>query len=297
MAVPAILPDQLPNGLQVIKKLLPQNLYSLKSPNGMNPTRIVVHNTYNDAPAINEINYMISNNLEVSFHFAVDDVNVVQGIALNRNAWHSGDGGSGLGNRQGIAIEICYSKSGGERFNLAEINACKLIAYLLYGTGWDIDKITKHQDYSGKYCPHRTLDLGWQRFLDMCRLELNKLLNTKEVYPVGTVVYNITDVLLESTVYENSTKAILPKESKSKVYKYFSKDSVLWMALGDMDDKPRSPAAWTKEIDKFVLNLPSEIDKEVSVLKKKIIDLESIIIEKDAKIGALNEELLKYKRS
>ena len=33
--------------------------------------------------------------------------------------------------------------------------------------GWTVDKVTKHQDYDGKYCPHRTLDLGWQRFLNM----------------------------------------------------------------------------------------------------------------------------------
>lgn len=29
--------------------------------------------------------------------------------------------------------------------------------------------MTKHQDYNGKYCPHRTLDMGWQRFLNMVK--------------------------------------------------------------------------------------------------------------------------------
>ena len=33
--------------------------------------------------------------------------------------------------------------------------------------GWGIDRVKKHQDFSGKYCPHRTLDLGWERFLKM----------------------------------------------------------------------------------------------------------------------------------
>lgn len=27
----------------------------------------------------------------------------------------------------------------------------------------------KHQDFDGKYCPHRTLDKGWQRFLNMVK--------------------------------------------------------------------------------------------------------------------------------
>ena len=54
----------------------------------------------------------------------------------------------------------------GYRFSI-ERNAAELIAQLLKERGWGIDKVTKHQDYSGKYCPHRTLDMGWQRFLDM----------------------------------------------------------------------------------------------------------------------------------
>ena len=146
---------------------MPQNMYSVKCPHTMTPTRIVVHNTANDASARNEINYMLSNNKQVSFHFAVDDQEDVQGIPLDRNAWHAGDGANGTGNRQGIAVEICYSKSGGAKFEAAERNAAELIAQLLKERGWGIDKVTKHQDYSGKYCPHRTLDMGWQRFLDM----------------------------------------------------------------------------------------------------------------------------------
>lgn len=144
---------------------MPASKYRLKCPYPMKPTRIVVHNTANDASAANEIKYMQSNSKQVSFHFAVDDREIVQGVPLNRNAWHAGDGGSGKGNREGIAIEICYSKSGGSRFMSAEDNAAEFVAYLLTKYGWGIDRVTKHQDYSGKYCPHRTLDLGWDRFL------------------------------------------------------------------------------------------------------------------------------------
>ena len=159
--------------MNVIKNLVSESKYGTKCPYAMNATRIVVHNTANDAPAKNEIAYMISNGNEVSFHFAIDDVEVIQGIPLDRNAWHAGDGGSGTGNRQGISIEICYSKSGGERFTNAEKNAAKFIAQLLKERNWRIDKVTKHQDYSGKYCPHRTLDMGWDRFLNMIKAEMN----------------------------------------------------------------------------------------------------------------------------
>ena len=140
----------------------------------MNPEFIVVHNTANDASARNEIAYMIRNNAQVSFHYAIDDKEIVQGIPENRNAWHAGDG-NGQGNRKGIGIEICYSKSGGKRFEEAEKLAAKFIAFKLNEKGWGIDKVKKHQDFSGKYCPHRTLDMGWQRFLNMVQAELNKL--------------------------------------------------------------------------------------------------------------------------
>ena len=161
--------------MKIVQNLVPASKYSIKCPYSMTPEFIVVHNTANDASARNEIAYMISNNNQVSFHYAVDDKEIVQGIPENRNAWHAGDGASGPGNRKGIGIEICYSKSGGQRFIEAEKLATKFIAYKLKEKGWGIDRVKKHQDFSGKYCPHRTLDMGWQRFLGMVQNELDKL--------------------------------------------------------------------------------------------------------------------------
>lgn len=155
--------------MEVRKILVDSSKYSIKCPYTMNAEFVVVHNSANDAPAENEIKYMIRNNNEVSFHFAVDDVEVVQGIPTNRNTWNAGDGANGKGNRKGISIEICYSKSGGDKFIKAEQNAAKFIASILKEKGWGIDKVKKHQDFNGKYCPHRTLDMGWNRFLDMVK--------------------------------------------------------------------------------------------------------------------------------
>lgn len=153
--------------MEIIKDFVPAKKYSLKCPYSMESEFIVIHNTANDASAVAEIKYMRDNSSSASFHFAVDDTEVRQAIPLNRNAWHAGDGTNGNGNRKGISIEICYSKSGGERFLKAEENAAQLTAELLMERGWGIDRVKKHQDFSGKYCPHRTLDLGWERFLKM----------------------------------------------------------------------------------------------------------------------------------
>lgn len=167
--------------MQVKQNLVSASKYSVKCPNPMVPEFIVVHNTANDASAANEIAYMIRNDSQTSFHYAIDDKEIIQGIPENRNAWHAGDGGSGTGNRKGLSIEICYSKSGGQRFIDAEKLAAKFIAYKLKEKGWGIDNVKKHQDFSNKYCPHRTLDMGWQRFLDMVQRELNALKGVDKV--------------------------------------------------------------------------------------------------------------------
>lgn len=183
--------------MEARQMLVDKSKYSVKCPYSMTPTRIVVHNTANDASANNEISYMKNNNNETSFHYAVDDKEVVQGIPTNRNAWHAGDG-HGKGNMEGIAIEICYSKSGGDRFIKAEQNAAKFIASLLKERGWGIDKVTKHQDYSSKYCPHRTLDMGWERFLNMIKSELGQTqvdvtTSSKEPNYTGKITYQSYD--------------------------------------------------------------------------------------------------------
>ena len=157
--------------VKIIKKIVAESKYNIKCPYKMEAEYITVHNTANDASAENEIAYMTNNNNETSYHFAVDDIQVVQGLPLDRNGWHCGDG-NGTGNRKSIGIEICYSKSGGSRFEKAEKNAIELIASLLKERGWGIDRVKKHQDWSGKYCPHRTLDMGWNRFIKMIEAKL-----------------------------------------------------------------------------------------------------------------------------
>ena len=158
--------------MQITKMLVPKERYEIKCPYEMNPEFIIVHNTANDASAMAEISYMIGNNNKVSFHCAVDNTRIVQGIPFNRNSWNAGDGKNGDGNRKGISIEICYSKSGGEEFEEAEKLSAEYIAYLLKQYNWGVDRVKKHQDFSNKNCPHRTLEEGWQNFLNLINFYL-----------------------------------------------------------------------------------------------------------------------------
>ncbi|MBG9518333.1 MULTISPECIES: peptidoglycan recognition protein family protein [Bacillus] len=152
--------------MEIRKKLVNPSKYGTKCPYTMNPEFITVHNTYNDATADNEVSYMIRNDNQVSFHIAVDDKEAVQGIPLERNAWHCGDGG-GNGNRKSIGVEICYSLSGGDRYYKAEDNAAIVVAQLMKQYNIPISKVRTHQSWSGKYCPHRMLDEGrWNSFIE-----------------------------------------------------------------------------------------------------------------------------------
>lgn len=161
--------------ITITKNLVSEDKYGIKCPYTMNPVGITVHNTGNSASADSEIAYMISNDREVSYHIAVDEEHAVQGLPLNRNVWHCGDG-NGKGNRKTIAIEICRSTSDDESlFDRAEENTAELIAALCKEYGWTTDYIYTHQHWNGKYCPHKTLDRGWDRFLSMVQDRLNAL--------------------------------------------------------------------------------------------------------------------------
>ena len=143
--------------MNIKQNLVSTGKYGVKCPYAMIPQYITIHNTANDASAENEIAYMIRNDNTVSFHFAVDDKEAVQGIPLNRNAWHCGND---KGNKKSIAIEICYSKSGGDKFNKAYTNALELTAQLMKQYNIPASNIMYHKTWNGKNCPHRLLEMG-----------------------------------------------------------------------------------------------------------------------------------------
>jgi N-acetylmuramoyl-L-alanine amidase len=172
---------------------------------------ITVHNTYNDATANNEVSYMIGNDNEVSFHYAVDEYTVVQGIPTNRNAWHCGDGNKGTGNRKSIGVEVCYSKSGGERYKKAEELAIKFIAQLLHKRNWGVNKVKQHYAWSKKNCPHRIRDEGrWNQVINNIQSELNKLKN-----PVSKPQNKEEPFMLDKAIVINSSADYGAAESAS----------------------------------------------------------------------------------
>lgn len=75
-----------------------------------------------------------------------------------------------------IGIEICYSKSGGTRYDKAEQKAVELTAYLLHKYNLPISAVKQHHHWSGKNCPHRIRANGtWNKFLARVSEALAKL--------------------------------------------------------------------------------------------------------------------------
>ena len=169
--------------VKIVQDLVSESKYSVQCPYPMTPEYITVHNTANDASAYNEIAYMKRNSYN-SYHFAVDDVEARQGLPLDRNNFSCGDGANGTGNRKSIAIEICYSKSGGARYVQAEENCVQLVAYLLKKYGLGVDRVKKHQDWSFKFCPHRILaENRWESFKDRVRRAMGGALSPQPSSP------------------------------------------------------------------------------------------------------------------
>lgn len=166
----------------IIKQMpMLETKYGIKCPHVTEKIGITVHNTANSAPASNEIRYMINNNEKVSYHVAVDENEVIECIPFNRNTWNAGDG-KGKGNMNTISIEICRSTSEDESlYDRAEENAIEYIAKLLKERGWGIDRVYKHQDWNGKYCPHKILERGeWDKFKSKIQNKLNGTTNVTQ---------------------------------------------------------------------------------------------------------------------
>ncbi|WP_438347284.1 N-acetylmuramoyl-L-alanine amidase [Paenibacillus sp. FA6] len=167
----------------------------------MSATTITIHNTGNlSSTAANERNWLTnpSNDRQASYHIVIDEREAIECLPLTESAWHSGDGsGSKSGNRTSIAIEICESGNYAKTLDIA----VALIANMLKERGWDVDRLRRHWDWSGKVCPRLMYDDGkWTGWIDF-KNRVSKELAGKEVGLVvkaNLIVYGkkIEDALL-----------------------------------------------------------------------------------------------------
>ena len=146
--------------------LIPKSNKTSRPQRPMIPRLECIHNTGNSrkgANAIMHTNYVDNTNKYISWHFTVDDKIIYQELPINECGFHAGDG-RGRGNRASIGIEICEQE--GIDWQKAKLNAIKLITFLIDNVETlENNPVKPHQFFSGKYCPHRILDEGWNKFL------------------------------------------------------------------------------------------------------------------------------------
>lgn len=134
----------------------------------LKPTHITIHNTgCENVPADNFRRSCLdpSQDKEVSWHYTVDEKEIIQHIPDNEVAWHAGDR---TGNRCSIGIEICERDG-------AEEHAIELVRHLMQKHNIPIDRVVTHKSWSGKQCPR--LILGhWSEFIIAC--------NRQETYKI-----------------------------------------------------------------------------------------------------------------
>lgn len=203
--------------MEIIKNLVSSSKYSKKCPYRMKAEYITYHNTDNDAPAKNEVAYMISNDKQVSFHVAVDDIQAIQVIPFDRNAWHCGDG-KGNGNMKSIGVEICYNSLGANnpKFKKSEDNAVEICAKLLKDNNLGIDRLKPHKHWSGKNCPSTT---NHANFESRVKVKLQELNNPKS--------NNHENCILYANEVDKTIAEVMQWEMKDCVIKNV-KDHIAW---------------------------------------------------------------------
>lgn len=227
-------------GLTINRQLIDEDRYPIKASYEMEPEYVTIHNTANNASAAGEIAYMVSNDQYVSYHWAVDDTEAIQAIPHDRNAWHCGDGEDGVGNLKSIGIEICHSLDPeNPHYPQSEENGAKLAAIVLHEAGLGLDTIRKHEDWSGKYCPHRILDNGdWENFKERIAKYYNEIkdggeFTTEEDKPVTEKVKNNSVVSKElygagTVVVSKLNVREQPKTNESNIVATYEEGDIIY---------------------------------------------------------------------
>lgn len=129
------------------------------------PKYIVIHETdnwNNGAGAQRHSQAQYNGNLSTSVHYYCGSDGVYQ------TANHS-DGTYSIGveyggnhsikdatNKNSINVEICVNPDG--NYNTARANAIELVRYLIQTTGIPAERVIRHFDAKGKYCPRNMMD-------------------------------------------------------------------------------------------------------------------------------------------
>lgn len=156
-------------GLVVIKQQLVQRTDRI-SPGKNSIDYITIHETANTRIGANaqaHANLQSNGNpREASWHYQVDDQQIIQSFTDTTICWHAVNG-----NRQSIGIEICVNSDGD--FSQAVNNAVMLVKTLMVCYHLDESRVVQHHFWTGKDCPYflrtGTKGINWSQFIAMVK--------------------------------------------------------------------------------------------------------------------------------
>lgn len=170
--------------MNIIQDFIPAGRANRPGKQLIGPKYITIHDSGNasaGADALAHARYLKGDSAAgrpASWHFTVDDTNVIQHLPLSEVAWHAGDG-NGPGNTSSISIEICENADGDRP--KAEDKAAELAAFLLKTYKLPVEAVVQHNKWSGKNCPHiiRGRPGGWEVFLQKVRDRMSQEVNNQ----------------------------------------------------------------------------------------------------------------------
>lgn len=206
----------------------------------INPSHITIHETANTskgADAEVHARYMKginARNRKVSWHFTVDDKQIIQHLPTNEKGWHAGS----KGNSQSVGIELCVNSDGD--FEKTKMNAQWLVKKLMGDLNISIERVVTHKYWTGKNCPAKLLN-DWDMFIKSIE-EDEKV--RKEIEELQNKNANLEKRLAElERVYEI-------QQTSTKVSDY-AETPQKWVKENGISDgtKPKAPATreqvWT----------------------------------------------------
>lgn len=149
------------NGIKFTCDPVPTDTREFLGSRNMIPKTKVIHNTGNSSlSAGDELHAkFVKKDDFLLWHFTVDNDSITQHLSIYKTGFHAGDG-SGAGNSTGIGIEVCENVDP----LIAVVNCYSLM--LMLDDFIPALTISKHEDYSGKYCPRWIMNhIGWEKFV------------------------------------------------------------------------------------------------------------------------------------
>ncbi len=167
------------------------------------PEYITLHNTSNDSSGadasahsrfVRNKGYYMHNGRKVwvSWHYTVDDDEVIQHLPTNEIGWHAGSG-----NTKSIGIETCMHKQIDQA--AADERLAQLVAVLLDDMSIGIDKVVTHKHWTGKNCPILLLQ-KWDALIERIS-DLQKLNRASQPKPVNHDSIEVDHTVSSAFVY------------------------------------------------------------------------------------------------